>query len=142
MHLTKDSYRSIKAKVFQKDLLDGTIIGNLQKIFVMPIYKELSNLHLLPIWRTSMKQGGSSNLSFNTLRSRLSGSSASNADDFSLCEASDYMKRICEHFKALTVKLDTHLHDEENMAENSGEEGGVNDKDEEEETKNGDDDRW
>ena len=47
MYLNKEQYRSIKTKVFQKDLLEGTLISNLQKIFVMPVYKELSNMHLL-----------------------------------------------------------------------------------------------
>ena len=92
--LTRDQYRSIKAKVFQKDLLEGTIIGNLQKIFVMPIYRELSNLHLLTQWRSSL---GSNKLNFDKLRSKLTGGAT---EQFQLCEASDYMKRVCEHFKA------------------------------------------
>ena len=48
MQLNTDAYRSIKTKVYQKDLLEGTLIGNLQKIFVMPIYKDISDFHLLP----------------------------------------------------------------------------------------------
>ena len=40
-----------------------------------------------------------------------------------MCEASDYMKRICEHFKALTSKLDQHLSDQvEEMEENASSE--------------------
>ena len=48
LYISKDHYKSIQTKVFEKDLLEGTLIGNLLKIFVMPIYTELSNMHILP----------------------------------------------------------------------------------------------
>lgn len=67
MHLNKESYRAIKSKVFKKDLLEGTLISNLQKIFVMPIYKELSNLHLLSQWKNSTG-ANSKTLNFDKLR--------------------------------------------------------------------------
>ena len=47
MQLGREAYRSISEKVFKKDLLEGTLISNFQKIFVMPIYRELSDMHLL-----------------------------------------------------------------------------------------------
>ena len=50
--LAKEPYRMIKTKVFQQDLLEGTLISNLQKIFVMPIYRDLSDLHILPLWKS------------------------------------------------------------------------------------------
>ena len=46
-YLSKEQYKQLQGKVFQKDLLEGTLIGNLHKIFVMPIYQELSNIHIL-----------------------------------------------------------------------------------------------
>lgn len=65
----------------------------------MPIYKELSNIHLLTQWRSGKSVGGANNtLSFDKLRSRLTGASAQ-ATEFQLVEASEYIKRICEHFK-------------------------------------------
>ena len=86
MQLNKDAYRSIKTKVFQKDLLEGTLIGNFQKIFVMPIYKDISDFHLLPQWRSSKSgpshggtSGASQTLSFNKLRSALTGGGSSGA---------------------------------------------------------------
>ena len=114
MQLNLDTYKSIKTKVFQKDLLEGTLISNLQKIFVMPIYKELSDLHIQPNWRSSQNQQSNTNLSFDKLRSKLSGSSQSPSDiaQFNLCEALPYMRRICDHFKAFCTKLDTHLNDQ------------------------------
>ena len=65
----------------------------------MPIYRELSNLHLLTQWRASSTgAGGANKLNFDKLRSKLTGG-ASSAEQFQICEASDYMKRVCEHFK-------------------------------------------
>ena len=51
LYLDKEQYSSIRTKVFEKDLLEGTLMTNLQKTFVMPIYKELSNVHILPAWK-------------------------------------------------------------------------------------------
>ena len=36
--LNSDQHKQLKMKVFEKDLLEGTLIGNLLKTFVMPIY--------------------------------------------------------------------------------------------------------
>jgi hypothetical protein len=47
-YLLKEAHSALRSKVFEKDLLEGTLIGNLQRTFVMPIYRELSNMHLLP----------------------------------------------------------------------------------------------
>ena len=51
LYLLKEQYSNIRTKVFEKDLLEGTLMTNMQKTFVMPIYKELSNLHILPAWK-------------------------------------------------------------------------------------------
>jgi len=48
LQLSKNQFKTIQSKVLQVDLLEGTLVSNLQKIFVMPIYAELSNMHLLP----------------------------------------------------------------------------------------------
>ena len=76
LYFTKEQYRSIKAKVFSQDLLEGTLISNMQKIFVMPIYRDLSDLHILPLWKSLKSiQGGT--LSFDKLKSRLTGTEKS-----------------------------------------------------------------
>ena len=77
----------------------------------MPIYKELSNLHLLQQWRNSTKSGGAQTLNFDKLKSRLTGSSAGTTEAYTIENESDYIKRICEHFKAFQVKLETYLND-------------------------------
>ena len=113
LFLAKEQYSPIKTKVFEKDLLEGTLMTNMQKTFVMPIYKELSNLHLLPQWKHLL--GGSSNLSSGagnsmlnpSLRQRLGNALEQQPSKLNqLAEPSEYMRRIGEHFISFIHKLD------------------------------------
>lgn len=93
-------------------------MSNLQKIFVMPIFAELSNLHLLAQWKSLKPQVG---LSFDKLRTKLTGVAAGE-HQFSLVEPSDYMKRIGDHLKAYLAKLKVHFEDLEEAQEDSEDE--------------------
>ena len=102
LYLGKEQHSSVKTKVYEKDLLEGTLMTNLQKTFVMPIYKELSNVHILPVWKQKNSSGASLTTSY--LNSALKGRLANALDQ--LAEPQQYIRKIGEHFVSFIHKLD------------------------------------
>ena len=81
-------YHNFEQKIFRIDLLQDAIGANLTRTFSMPIAKEIVNIPHYPLWRQTNRQSA---------------------------EASDYMRKIGEHFISFIHKLDSQLLEGENV---------------------------
>ena len=50
-NLIKKAVPELQSKIFENDLLTDCMEQNIHKTFVMPIYKELSNIQYFNLWR-------------------------------------------------------------------------------------------
>ena len=98
MIFTLDSSNAvnIEQKIFKSELLDDSLKNNILRTFSMPIFKELNNINMFPLWKQQ---------SVNTIPTMKS--TNQKQMNLMLPEAGDYIRKIGEHFISFIHKLDS-----------------------------------
>ncbi|CDW77287.1 UNKNOWN [Stylonychia lemnae] len=92
------SGKSIDERIFRQELTgESSIVQNLLRAFIMPIFKELNNISIFPLW----KQASNSGIQINQKQTQKQQMS------ILLPESSEYIRKIGEHFISFIHKLDS-----------------------------------
>jgi len=76
--------QNLEQKIFKTEVIEESIKNNLYRTFCMPIFKEINNINIFPMWK---------------LQNNFGSTSGGN-------ESSDYIRKIGEHFVSFIHKLD------------------------------------